>query len=400
MSKKDSIARMRAALEARMQDLDEFREQESEEVKFEREMDRLHLDWRKDERGKDDEEETVYLYLSSATRDRALFPSPGQYPVYLDSEVDNVVEAQLVQASFPATDPTVNSRNRQLRYSFAPFNNPVLVEIPVGNYKGAALAVEISTQLNMTLFGAGIPALYTIDDAGLVVDVATGGRPPEQFRVSYIETQRKFVFQLIDALENPSSTPFALHMQPLPVDPGNPWSLFNSDLYTLLGFDRSIVQASGTFEPVSQTYYILNTTASPYFGPAASPDMRIAYSVSGNQFADLRGHLLICIDIDKLNDNDIALMNNGPTNQFTVNNCFGFVLATDPATSSSGMLEINTTGYPVKKSYRNGRSRIKQLLVTLRRPDGTIYDFGGLDHFIGIKLTVKRTQPFKPVFGR
>lgn len=131
-----------------------------------------------------------------------------------------------------------------------------------------------------------------------------------------------------------------------------------------------------------------------------SVDQRFSFSIYGDHYADLRGSWVIVLDIDPLNDNDIAYLEEGPDKKFQVGNCMGFVLAKDPAHSGEGMLEINTTGYPIKKEYRMGRSRINQLKVTLRRPDGTIYDFGGLDHFMALRLVVKRTQLDKPVFGR
>ena len=205
-----------------------------------------------------------------------------------------MVEASLVQASFPLTDPTVNPSNQKIRYSFAPFNNPVTIEIPTGSYKGDVLALEITRQLNQDLFAAQIPAVYVIDDkTGFVVETATGNMPVgvDQFRVNFIRNSRKFVFQMIDENERPVNTAFALHVQPLPVSNQMPWRNFNDDIYSLLGFDRAKVKAQGTFDPGSQTYYLLNTTNSPDFGPAASTDLRYAFSISGNQYADLRGQL-------------------------------------------------------------------------------------------------------------
>lgn len=403
----DSIEKMRKLVKARMTELDDLENYKNhpadEEARLQHTMDQLHLDWRSDKKGKNDDEEVVYLYISSAVRDRRLWPSPGQYRVYLDSEINNVVECSLVQASFPLTDPTVNSSNHKIRFSFAPFNNPTTIEVPIGSYKAEDLAVEITRQLNQTLFAAQIPALYKIEDkTGFAVETATGNMPAgvEQFRVKVVKPLRRFVFQLVDDQEMPVNTPFALHVQPLPESNQMPWRHFNDDLYSLLGYDRNLVQQQGTFDPGSNTYYLLNTTNSQYFGPAADVDQRFAFSVYGNQFADLRGNWVIVLDIDPLNDNDIAYIEEGPDKRFQVGNCLGFVLAKDPAHNNDGMLEINTTGYPIKKSYRDGRSRINQLNVTLRRPDGTIYNFGGLDHFMALKLVVKRTQLDKPVFGR
>lgn len=406
MANQDSISQMRRALQNRMTTLESVNNNSnqpiSEDVRFERFMDQRNLDFRKDEKGKNDDEELVYLYISSAVRDKRQFPSPGKYKVKLDSEVDNVVEAALVQASFPLTDPTVNSKNNKVRYSFAPFNNPSTIEIPIGSYKGESLAIEIMRQMNQDLFAAQIPAPYIINDDGQVVEAATGNMPAgiDQFRVTWILSSRKFVFQMVDDTELPQATQFALHIQPLPTSTQQPWRTFNDDLFTLLGYDRLLVQEEGVLDAGSQTYYLVNTVNSPNFGPAADVDKRFENSVFGNQYSDLRGSWVIVVDIDPLNTNDIAFVEEGPDQRFQVGNCFGFVLTKDPAHSNEGMLEINTSGYPVKKIYRNGVSRFNQLTVTLRRPDGTVYDFGGLDHFMAIKLTVKRTQPNKPVFGR
>lgn len=402
----DSISHMRQALQNRMSTLgdrqDYMNQPISEEVRYERFMDQRSLDWRKDEKGKNDDEEFVYLYISSAVRDKQQFPSPGKYRVKLDSEVDNVVEATLLQASFPLTDPTVNLSNNKVRYSFAPFNNPRTIEIPVGSYKGETLAVELTRQLNQDFFAAQIPAPYIIEDAtGKIVEAASGNMPAgvDQFRVAWIAASRKFVFQMVDDTELPQATQFALHIQPLPTSLQQPWRTFNDDLFSLLGYDRTLVEQQGTLDVGSQTYYLVNTTNSQYFGPAADVDKRFENCIYGDHYSDLRGSWVIVLDIDPLNTNDVAFVEEGPDQRFQVGNCFGFVLSKDPAYSQEGMLELNTTG-TVKKIYRNGVSRFNQLNVTLRRPDGTVYDFGGLDHFMAIRLTVKRTQPNKPVFGR
>ena len=376
--------------------------QADEGAKLTATMDHIALDWKKDEKGKEDEIQTVYLYISSAVRDRSIHPSPGQYKVTLDAEIDNIIEASLIQASFPLTDPTVNKSNYKIRYSFAPHVNPTVIEIPVGSYKGDTLAVEITRQLNQSKFAAQIPTPYVIDDKTGAVVNASGNLAPgqEQFRVIYIASSRKFVFQLVDQKNLPVNTVFALHIQPLPSSNQQPWRNYNDDLFSLLGYDRTLVEKEGTFDATSNTFYLLNTTDSSFFGPGASVDKRFENCIYGDHYSDLRGNWLIVLDIDQLNDNDIAFSEPGPDNRFEVGDCFGVVLVKDPAYSNEGMTEVCSGGYPVKKYYRNGKSRINQLYITLRRPDGTIYDFGGLDHFMALQFKVKRTQPNKPVFCR
>ena len=399
-----AIDQVRKYISQRKSDLDECSDwaRADEDSRFDATMDKLVLDWKVDADGTEEEIQSVYLYFSSAVRDRSTYPSPGQYLVSLDTEIDNIIESSLIQASFPLSDPTVNRTNNKIRYSFVPFLVIETIEIPIGSYKGEALAIEITRQLNQSKFSTQIPAPYLIDSSnGSVVD-ATGILAPgeEQFKVAYILSSRKFVFQLIDDAGLPVNTDFALHIQPLPTDKQQPWTSFNDDLYSLLGYNRDIVASVATYEPISKTYYLQSTVDYEDFGPALSVDQRFSYSISGNQYSDLRGSWVVILDINPLNTNDIVCTKPGPDKRFSVGNCFGAVLVKDPAHSSEGMLEISTMGYPCKKYYRNGRSRVSQLLVTLRRPDGTIYDFGGLDHFLALKLEVKRTQPDKPVFCR
>ena len=399
-----NIEKVREYIKKHKKELEESEEWicADEETKLTATMDNIALSWKEDEKGKDDEIETVYLYLSSAVRDRNIFPSPGQYKVVLDAEIDNIIEASLIQASFPLTEPTVNKSNYIIRYSFAPHTNPVTIEIPVGSYKGENLAIEITRQLNQSKFAAQIPIPYKIDDAtGAVVNNAGNLAPgQEQFKVVYIASSRKFIFQLVDQNSLAVNNPFALHIQPLPLSNQQPWRNYNDDLFSLLGFDRNIVEKEGLYDMSSDTYYLISTTNYSLFGPSNSIDQRYTNSLHGNQYSDLRGSWLIVLDIDVLNNNDIAFPQPGPDNRFDIGDCFGVILVKDPAFSNEGMIEISSGSYPVKKYYRNGKSRIKELLITLKRPDGTMYNFGGLDHFMALKFQVKRTQPDKPVFCR
>ena len=213
-------------------------------------------------------------------------------------------------------------------------------------------------------------------------------------------SSRKFIFQLVDQNSLAVNTSFALHIQPLPLSNQQPWRNYNDDLFSLLGFDRNIVEKEGLYDMTSDTYYLISTTNYSLFGPSNSIDQRYTNSLHGNQYSDLRGSWLIVLDIDVLNNNDIAFPQPGPDNRFDIGDCFGVILVKDPAFSNEGMIEISSGSYPVKKYYRNGKSRIKELLITLKRPDGTMYNFGGLDHFMALKFQVKRTQPDKPVFCR
>jgi hypothetical protein len=387
--------------------LDENRDyrEDDEDVRFENEEAKMALNWRINEEERTEDEEKIYLYVSSAARDVSRWESPGNYQIILNSEVDNIIESSLVQASFPLSDPTVNSDNNTIRYSFSPFTDVKAIEVPVGSYKGEALAIEITKQMNMDLFSVDIIAgTYKIDEkTGYIVVPASGDLPAgiDQFRVTFRVERQMFTFQMIDDSElSQSSTVFAMHVQPVPVDTQIAYRKRNDDLYYLLGFERHLVEVEGSYDAGSNTYYLINTSVYPSFGSAGNVDDRLRYSVHSNIAADLRGNRFVILDIEQLNDNDIEFVDDGVQKAFNIGNCFGIVPTRDPANVSDRMLEINSTGYPIKKYYRQGVSRLNRLSVKIRRPDGSINNFGGLDHFMTILLTVKRSQPKKSVFVR
>jgi hypothetical protein len=357
------------------------------------------------------EQDYVYVFVSSAMRDSIAYPSPGYFSLALTSEIDNIIKAELVQASFPLTDPTVNSDNYVVRYSFAPHTGAAVQEIriPQGSYKGAALAAEITRQMNQNLYAAAFLAdTYIADPAtGLVWDPATNAIPVglEQFKVSFNESRQEFIFQYIDDDELPLSTPvFALHVQVPRIDDQQVDRYLTDDLYSLLGFNRLQWFQNSTYDASTNTYYILNTASTPFnglFGVSTSVDQRYRYSLSSDEAADLRGNIAVVLDIAPLNNDDTAqIQDASETGVLSLGEYFGFVLLRDPAGVGDRMCEMTNNSYPIRKYYRNGVSRVNNLILRMRRIDGTIYNFGGNDYYLTIRLTVSRTQLPKPVFAR
>lgn len=364
----------------------------------------------------DQQQEYAYLFISSASRDPFRFPYPGHFKLALSTELDNVVRAELIQASFPLTDPTVNTSNYLLRFSLdPPLVGPIpinTVRVPVGSYQGAELAVEITRQLNQFIFSAELLAgQYFIDIAtGFVLDAATNAWPVNdvQFYCNYLKSSARFIFQIVDKNKLPSPTArFALHVQRRPpVNEQVPLRDMNDDLYGVLGFNRIDVENVGTFDANSNTYYLVNDQAPSVFTGifgenSANVDARYRRSIHSNQACDLRGTLAVVLDIDPLNDNDVVRMRDeSGSGALTISDYFGFVLLRDPAVSQDRILELTNNTFPIRKYYREGRSRINSLTVTMRRPDGTVIDFGGADYCITLRLTCSRTQPPKPMFTR
>lgn len=381
----ENIQRLRRYLQKKMQllqDVKNYREESTDpDVLLENFTDQEALDFRKEEKGKSDDEENVFVYVCSNKRDKSLFPTPSFYKFELDSEVDNVIQANLVQANFPVIAPNITGL--AFSYSFAPFVALQAVSMPNGIFKGVALAVEITRQMNQTLHSGAIMAgTYYIDAAtGFVFDAVTKAKPVgvEQFKVSFLLEFRRIVFQLVDNV-GVSSTPFAVHFSSTAAYAGEP-----------MGFSDEALRAVASFEPVSQTYYLATTSASS-FVTLADVDNRFAYSIRGNQSPNQRGRLVIVLDIDPINGD-------GVVTGFGLGNAFG-VIPIKPSFCNDGVLEINSTSYPVSKVYRNGLSRIKQLTIRLLNEDGSLFDFDGQEHFFTLRFTVKRTQPLKPMFCR
>jgi hypothetical protein len=388
-----NAARMRGMIEERIGRIDQRSVVTDQDVLLQQYEEERELRWRADAPGRVDEEEVVYAYVSSAARDTGVWPDPARYQVALVEELDNIIEASLVQGSFPLVFPTVGATSNLLRFSFAPHAVVQSVAIPVGTYSGAALALEIMIQMNQLVHAALIPAVFTMNyKTGFVVD-GTGKLAPalNQFRVAFDDSRQMFRFQLVDSTELPVAAPaFALHLADVNSE------MAADDVFLALGFGRAAARTAG----VSANGFIrlTNQAASP-FGLDASVDQRYAYSIFGNQAADLSGPCALVLDIPQLNDNDVATLASAST-EFNLGACFGLVYTKSPPHMADKILEINSTSYPIKKTYRGGRSRVRQITVNVRRVDGSLVDFRGAEHCFTLRLVVKRTQPLRAVFAR
>jgi hypothetical protein len=365
-------------------------------------------------------DEIVYAFIHSGMRNPKRYPNAGDFTIKLSREINNIVKAELVQASIPLVDPTVHADNNTLRYSLSPFTTVNEVTVPVGSYKGDELAIELTRQFNYDRFSADILANnYVIDDqTGHVLDPATGLPPATtvQFDITWNEAQRKMFFKLVDDDLLPVNSPaFALHIKPSPADfTGELQQTENrdrtDDLADVLGIDRREFKKAAAvlsqYDAASGTYYLRNTDSATLFngdgGTANSVDPRTRYTIHSSEAADLRGNMAAVLDIRQLNDNSLVQpIDTFGTGALNVGGFFGTVMLQDPATVTSRSTDITNNSFPVRKEYPEGRSRISTLDVTVRRPDGSVFDFGGSDIYLVIRLTVKRPRPTeRPVFGR
>lgn len=411
MSGKKSLAAMRRTLESRLHQLEENEGDRTDgaddDSRFVQWQETAAKQWLVDneKHGRLMEEETVSLLISSAMRDRAVWPNSGQFRITLNEAIDNVTKAELVQASLPLTDPTVHSDNNSVRYSFAPHTGAAIktVTIPRGAYQGQELALEIQTQMNQDLHAALITGAFnTVDfELGFLVD-GTGAIEPgiNQFRVTYNRAMHGFTVQFVDNLGQPvAAGVFALHLQ-VPVTNSGPARARTDDLFVVMGYNRDAWIAEGTLDAGSGTSYITSDTVSAAFGPAADVDARFSYSLGSNQAADLRGNLAIVMDISPLNDNDILRPDDAGAGEVNVTDYFGIVMTRDPSFVADRITEVNTNSFPVRKHFRDGRSRVKDLWVTMRRPDGSVINFGNIDYYMTLRLTVNRVKANRPMFAR
>jgi len=337
-------------------------------------------------------EDLVYLLISSSTRDKVRWPNSAQFTITLDEEVDNIIKAEMVQASLPIIDPAINDSNQIIRYSFAPHATVNTVSIPTGTYTGAELALEVQTQLNLDRHAALITGgANTMDfETGYIVNGVGALEPTiEQFKVTYLAARNMFVIQNVDDSEVVlGSTVFALHVKGLAAtgflrDRAD-------DIFVNLGFERATFVAQGTYHAGSDTYYLTNTQGDPVFGdPFAGLDARYIFGLHSNQAANLRGDLALVLDIDPLNDNDITQVEEDQ-HELNLKDAFGFVILPDVSVTSTRTFGITSNSYPVKKVYREGRSRVKQIKVTHRRMNGSIVDYQNADHFMVLRLTCRR----------
>jgi hypothetical protein len=405
---------MREQLQGRMRVLDANRADRlsmsgDQDVHFEQWQERAALGWMQnnEKNGRSVEEESVYLLLDSAVRDASAYPNSSFFRATLAQPLTGVVRAELIQASIPLTEKNVNANTRLLRYSFSPHGagDVATVAVPVGAYTGVALALELQTQLNLDWHAARVSgATNTMNFAtGFLVDGA-GAREAtiDQFRVQFSVFRRAFTFQVTDGADQPVAAQFALHAQ-LAAEGAGLATERTDDLYDVLGFGRQRLadNAGGQYAPATRTFYVLSDAEDPDFGAAAGElDARAAHSLHSNQSADMRGNVAVMVDIAPFNDNDIAHVEDTGSGTQAMRDYFAIILMRPAAFANDGSFDICNNSYPMRRHFREGLETVKNLTVAMRRPDGSLVDFGNMNYILTLRLTVRRVQPAKPMFGR
>lgn len=401
--RKESIARMREKVQGRLRQLEESRREDREGAEesaaagvpatLVSEEDRVALSWLEGDVSM--EEETVYLYVSSRNRDRVRWPKAGHYRIDLNQEINNVIEVGLVQYTFPLTDPVVREGRSSLRFSYSPPGTVYTIQVPFGNYSGSSLATEVTRQMNMAVHEAAmLSGTYTTEASGLLQVPGSSSLASglTQVLCRYLAASHRFVFQLINEDRMPVSSPELV----LYVDGDG-----DSDVFGLMGFDRSVVKSEGALDVGSGLYTLGSGGSSVSFNPGTVADPFLRHGVMGNKSADLADGGLLFLDIGPLNDNDVlAPMASGGERVFDPSSCFAVLNSRGVEATSDRLLTSQSSSFPAVRKYREGRSRVNFLEVVVRRSDGSVADFGGAEHFIALRLKVKRFQPKRSVFTR
>jgi hypothetical protein len=90
----------------------------------------------------------VRLVVDSADRNRDLFPTPAEYEVRFEDDIEDVVAAELVRAHVPLSALVVGADSNALTVRVGAAGAPVDVVVPPGDYAPAGLAAALEAALS------------------------------------------------------------------------------------------------------------------------------------------------------------------------------------------------------------------------------------------------------------
>lgn len=108
------------------------------------------------------------VVVDSRDRDTTLFPTPAQYEVMLQDDIDEVTSVELCMAQVPL-----------MAYNVSKYNNTIVVNgtqyiVPVGNYDGSSLATVLSSLINLIVTYNAIADNLTFGSTGAFTINGTG----------------------------------------------------------------------------------------------------------------------------------------------------------------------------------------------------------------------------------
>ncbi len=356
---------------------------------------------------KTEQTETVaYLYIDSANRDVVSYSSPGQFAVIFQAPLENVVRADVVQCKIPLTDPAIGPRNQKLLFGHDTTSPPsddslFLVEIPSGSYSGVELCVELALQMNLAVFEADIEAgdaFMRYADGRVFADADFSELLPFNVDVTYIAARDMFVFRVLDANSLPTdSVILTLYVQ-VPGTVGSYASQVD-DIWDVLGFDRSAASTEGE-EVSSRLYSLRSDVLQGAFGGGDAVDERYRYGLRSTVACSTKTADFAILSIDVLDASDIVRTID-PALQKTYRGPFmGTIHLRDASANLDTSVQVNSFSYPIQKVFKQGKNRLSMLLVTLYRPDGSIFDLNGENWTCTLAFTRKVAEEETPEFPR
>lgn len=351
------------------------------------------------------QEKKVTLHINSAVRDPLVHPNPGDFVVYLQEEITNVTEAQIVQAKITLTEPGITyGRNDRILFGLeAAAAQPATIydcRIPPGSYHGLDLERELRIKMNLAYHLVAITAgtkfmnyenglVYDDDDATIQssVNILIVHYPPRDM----------FVFQVVNATNIPVVSP-VLYLYVRQVD--KKWDYHDQidDPWDVLGFDRAIAVRDGTFDARTGSYFIRSDYTAPSGGFGGRTDSQYDYrwrhTLSSNLAASTKSADYAIVSIDALNDGaDIVKVVPPPINKLYTGPMMGLIYLEDSSATRELSTESSSKTFPVHKVYTSPIPRINRLGVRLFRPDGQIMGFNNADWSIVLLLTVLVAAP-------
>jgi len=396
LKNQEKIDELKNQLKEKIKDYKELEETNQkygdEDILFQNQQAREHLNWRIDDKNREEESENTYVYVSSALRDKNIFPESSFFQVKFDSEITNIIECRIVQGNFPLIDPIISSNNNKFVFSISPFAVNQEIFISEGNYLPIELALEIQIEMNTKLFQTQILAnLYYIDyESGFCFDSGTKARVVglTQFQVKFYKNNFKFVFQMVDA-DNFVDVAAIF---------GLVFKANDNQISNNIGFDFETIEKVGIYDPLNQTYRIKNDTVYSEFGGGFKIDQRKSMALFSNEAAELRGNKFVVVDIEELNNYDQEFVKSNEK-EFNIKHCFGVIPTKNPLLGDT--MEFSNSNLPsIHKYYFSGISRLNQLTIRIRRADGSIVNFRNFNYFFTLQFKIKKSQAFKPVFAR
>jgi hypothetical protein len=96
--------------------------------------------------------------IDSRDRNMDLYPSPSQYEIELDDDIEEVTSAEIVLVDMPFPSYLINEHNNLMRVTVA--NVVHNIRVDVGDYNETALANALSSSLNAVSTGALFEIVY------------------------------------------------------------------------------------------------------------------------------------------------------------------------------------------------------------------------------------------------